>query len=188
MSPRPDRRLNAATLASCVLLLTALAACGSGASEEPTSATDSSASSSESTSESVSPTDSEDSSSEGSGGSMPVGDTVEPGQALIVSTSNVDEDTSQLASALVDAQAVDTFLAEVDPRLAADVRSAVKDVQVPAGSTLFGSVVAVGCDRPTTVEWEKTFDGIEASAPMSKSGVQCLVPVTSVALFLVEDV
>lgn len=117
---------------------------------------------------------------------MPVGEAVEPGQALIVSTSNVDEETSQLASALVDAQALDTFLAGTDPRLAADVRAAVKDAQVPAGSTLFGSVVAVGCDEPETVEWEKTFDGIQASAQLPKSGVQCLVPVTSVALFLVE--
>ncbi|MCW2833394.1 MAG: hypothetical protein JWN68_1347 [Nocardioides sp.] len=118
---------------------------------------------------------------------MPVGDTVEPGQALIVSASNVDGETSHLASALVDAKAVDSFLAGTDARLAADVRAAVKDVQVPDGNTLFGSVVAVGCESPTTVVWEKTFEGVQVTAPMPKSTVQCLVPVTSVALFLVED-
>jgi len=162
-----------------LLLLATATACGSTAEEgdQPTSATDSSASASESSS----------SSSESSGGEMPVGDAVQPGQALIVSTSNVDVETTPLATALVDAQAVDTFVADTDPRLAADVRAAVKGVQVPAGSTLFGSVVSVGCDKPVAVSWETTYEGIQATAEIPKSSVQCLVPVTWVALFLVED-
>ena len=180
MSARQDRGPNlAASLAAGLLLLTTSSGCASSGNESdgPTRATDSSASSS----------DSPGSASEGAAGTMPVGDTVEPGQALVVSVSNVDEQTSPLASALVDNRAVDTFLDGTDARLAAEVRTAMKDVQVPAGSTLFGSVVAVGCEVPASVSWESTFDGVRASAQLLKSSVQCLVPVTSVALFLVED-
>lgn len=184
-------RSTAGTLTVLVVLLGTATGCGDD-DAQPTGATDSSASTSDASSEPMSPTEtptteSQDSSAAGSGGSMPVGDAVEPGQAVIVSTSNVEGKTSPLASALVDDRAVDAFLAGADLRLAADVRAAVEDVQVPSGSTLFGAVVAVGCETPDAVSWEKTFDGIEVSAPMPKSTVQCLVPVTSVALFLVED-
>ena len=112
---------------------------------------------------------------------------MEPGQAVIVKASNVDGETAKRASALVDDQAVDAFLSATDARLAADVRAAVDAVEVPADSTLFGAVVSVGCDTPTAVNWVTTFDGIEVTPTMPKSGVQCLVPVTSVALFLVPN-
>ncbi len=162
-----------ATLTSGVLLLAVASGCASGAADPSASATESSRSS--------------DSSSSGAGASLTVGDAVEPGQALIVSASNVDGPTTQRASALVNDQAVETFVSDTDARLADEVRTAVKAVQVPDGSTLFGSVVSVGCDKPVAVTWDKTFDGIEATAEVPKSGVQCLVPVTSVALFLVAD-
>jgi hypothetical protein len=116
-----------------------------------------------------------------------IGETVEPGQAVIVSASNVDGETSTTASALVDDQSLDAFVATMDPRLATDVRAAVEAASVPAGSTLFGAVVSVGCDQPTSIEWSTTFDGIEVTPTLPKSGVQCLVPVTSVALWLVPD-
>lgn len=173
----PSVRL-AASLASCIVLLAAATGCGSLAGEdEPSSATDPSSRA----------TGTPSSASDSSTQTLSVGDTVKAGQALIVSTSNVDEPTTRLASALVDEQAVETFVADSDARLADDVRAAFEDVQVPEDSTLFGSVVAVGCDKPVAVSWQKTSDGIEATAQLPKSGVQCLVPVTSVALFLVAD-
>lgn len=168
------------TAACAVLLLSA--ACGSdtGASDDPGTATDSS-----SETPTTEPGTSDQSS--GAGARLPVGPTVEPGQAVVVEASNVDGHTATRASALVDDKAVDAFLSDIDARLAADVRSAVEAVQVPADSTLFGAVVSVGCDTPTAVTWVTTFDGIEVTPTVPKAGVQCLVPVTSVALFLVPN-
>ena len=159
--------------ASCTLLLVTVAGCTSegGDSDEPGTATDTS--SSETTGE--------------PGGRLVIGETVEPGQAVIVSASNVDGKTSTRASALVNDQAVDTFVATMEARLAEDVRAAVRATLVPAGSTLFGAVVSVGCDKPTAISWSRTFEGIEVTPTLPKSEVQCLVPVTSVALFLVPD-
>lgn len=174
------------TAACAVLLLSAAAGCGNEAdSEDPGTATDTS-SETPTTETTTADPDTSDSST-GSGASVLVGETVEPGQAVIVKASNVDGETATRASALVDDKAVDAFLSATDARLAADVRSAVKAVQVPADSTLFGAVVSVGCDTPTAVNWVTTFDGVEVTAEVPKSGVQCLVPVTSVALFLVPN-
>ena len=58
---------------------------------------------------------------------------------------------------------------------------------MPAGQTLMGAVVSVGCDEPTGIELTQTFEGYEVTAQVPKSEVQCLVAVTSVALFLVES-
>ncbi len=126
-------------------------------------------------------------STSGARGELTIADEVEPGSAMIVSASDVGGEISPRASALVDEQAVDGFLSTADQRLAADVRAAASGVRVPEGATLFGAVVAVGCDTPTAITWVSTFDGIEAEAALPKSTVQCLVPVTSVALFLVPD-
>lgn len=164
----------AVTGASCTLLLATVAGCGSegGDSEsDPGTATESPTSDS----------------STGSGGQLVIGETLEPGQAVIVSASNVDGDTATLASALVDDLALGRFVATMDARLAEDVRAAVSATQVPADSTLFGAVVSVGCQEPTAISWSKTFDGIEVTPTLPKSEVQCLVPVTSVALFLVPN-
>jgi hypothetical protein len=172
--------------ASCTLLLATVAGCGSdgGDSDDPGTATDTSTSET-TTSESPTSDSPTSDSSTGSGGQLVIGETVEPGQAVIVSASNVDGETSTLASALVDDKAVGRFLATTDARLAEDVRAAVRATQVPAGSTLFAAVVSVGCDQPTGLSWSRTFEGIEVTPTLPKSQVQCLVPVTSVALFLV---
>jgi hypothetical protein len=171
--PAPARALLrlAVTGASCTLLLATAAGCGSEGGDGAGTATES-------------PTTE---SSRGSGGQLAIGETVEPGQAVIVSASNVDGDTSTLASALVDDTAVGKFVATMEARLAEDVRAAVRATQVPADSTLFGAVVSVGCQEPTAIAWSTTFDGIEVTPTLPKSEVQCLVPVTSVALFLVPD-
>lgn len=210
MSQRPVRPAPADTNAQlawsgacCALLLAILAGCGNeaGDSEDPGTAADTSSSSaapsepapsSETTppaSPSTTPTEGQSDhtsdSSTTSGGTFTVGETVEPGQALVVSASNVDGDTARRASALVNDRALNEFLATTDKRLADDVRAAVRAVQVPAGSTLFGAVVSVGCETPTAISWTRTLDGIEVTPELPKPGVQCLVPVTSVALFLV---
>lgn len=170
--------------ACCTLLLATAAGCGSdtGDGDDPGTASDTSSDTSSET-----PSDGASTSNSGSGASFVVGESVEPGQAVIVSASNVDGETSTKASALVDDQSLEAFLAPTDPRLAKDVRAAVRQATVPADSTLFGAVVSVGCDRPTSIEWSTTFDGIEVTPTLPKSEVQCLVPVTSVALWLVPN-
>lgn len=195
MSPRsirPAPARSALSVACCTLLLLAAVGCGSqaeddeaGTATDPSTSETATATPSPSTSPSTSPGD--ESTSSGSGGNLVVGDTVEPGQAVVVSASNVKVDTTPRATALVNDEAVDAFVATLDAQLAADVRAAVQAAKVPADSTLFGSVVSVGCDTPSTVDWISTFDGIEARATLPKPGVQCLVPVTSVALFLVPN-
>lgn len=172
--------------ACCTLLLAVAVGCGSQSDDGGAGTATDTSTSETSQPDSPSPSPGDGSTyPTGSGASLRVGETVEPGRAVIVSASNVDVDITERASALIDDQAIDSFLDTTDTRLAADVRSAVMQVEVPADSTLFGSVVSVGCDTPTSVDWVRTFDGIEARATLPKPGVQCLVPVTSVALFLV---
>lgn len=192
MSPRSIRSASrrsasrvALGVAGCTLLLAA-AGCGSETSDDSGTASDPSTSEATKTSTpEPSPAPTDKGTSSGSGGNMTVGDAVEPGQAVIVSASNVKVEAAPRASALVDDAAIDDFVASFDAQLGADVRAAAAKVQVPADSTLFGSVVSVGCETPSTVDWVSTFDGVEAQATLPKPGVQCLVPVTSIALFLV---
>jgi hypothetical protein len=71
--------------------------------------------------------------------------------------------------------------------LASQVEAAVRRTTVPDGQELWGAVVSVGCEEPTGIELVQTFEGYEVTAMLPKSTVQCLVAVTSVALFLVES-
>lgn len=199
MSPRSVRSAStrsqlklAVSTACCTLLLASVVGCGSQSDDGDTATDGSTAETSQpdspSPSSSTSPSTSsgdDDTSESGAGGTLVVAETVEPGQTVIVSASNVKVEMTERASALIDDKAVDVFLAATDEQLAGDVRSAVTQVEVPADSTLFGSVVSVGCETPTSVDWTRTFEGIEARATLPKPSVQCLVPVTSVALFLV---
>lgn len=190
MSPRSIRSANrrsasrvALSVAGCALLLAA-AGCGSETGDDSGTASDPSTSEATKTG-TPEPAPSPGEESTGSGGNLTVGEVVEPGQAVVVSASNVKVEAAPRASALVDDEAIDAFVASLDAQFGADVRTAAAKVQVPADSTLFGSVVSVGCETPSTVDWVSTFDGIEAQATLPKPGVQCLVPVTSIALFLV---
>ncbi len=170
-----------------VLLMSALGGCGSQSDDSPSSAQDPSDSTGSTGSIEPSPSSEDSATARASGARLAVGDQVKAGQAVIVSVSNVKAPITPLASALPDDKSVDMFLDSLDPRLGADVREAITAAQVPAGSVLFGSVVAVGCDQPLAVEVATTFEGLETTGVMPKSGVQCLVPVTSVALFVYES-
>ncbi len=190
-----------AALATCAVLLVTATGCGSrveegqspssasdspsSASESPSSASESPSSASESPSPSESPSETPQTGTSLSRRTLIVGDTVEAGQAIVVSASNVDGPTTPLASPLNDDQAVNTFVASLDARLGSEVRAALEEVQVQGDSVLYGSVVAVGCDTPVAVVWKETPEGVETTAEMPKSTVQCLVPVTSVAIFVI---
>ncbi|QIK74330.1 hypothetical protein [Nocardioides piscis] len=187
MSARPAHtargrhfRLLAGTASTLVLI----AAAGCGTETDPGSATDPSPATPSQTETQDDPS-AKVGADEADGGTLSVGDSVTPGQAHVVSASNVKTERPLNASALPDDEAAEAYLADLDPRLAEAVRPAIEDVEVPSDHTLFASLVSVGCDEPTQITWTRTFEGITANGKLPVKGVQCLVPVTSLALFLV---
>lgn len=72
-----------------------------------------------------------------------------------------------------------------DHPLARDVRRAATGVDVPPGMVLVGSVVWLGCDIPTAVRVETQPLRLVAE-PVPSPLQECLAPVTSVALALVD--
>lgn len=187
----------AITGVSCVLLLSTVAGCGSESGNSDDGADTATDSSQTTPAEETSPSETapDDSGDQADSPStdattattatLRTGDEVVPGQAVVVSASNVKGETSKLASALVDDASIDAFLGNLDQGYADKVRVAAQATEVPAGSTLFGAIVSVGCEEPTSITWDQTFDGIEVSATVPKSDIQCLVPVTSIALFVI---
>lgn len=118
---------------------------------------------------------------------LPAGATASTTTARIVSASNADGDTSPSPVPLGDRSSLRTFVAPLGADLGPRVEAAVRETTVPAGQHLMGAVVAIGCEEPTGIELTQTFEGYEVSARVPKTDVQCLVAVTSVALFLVES-
>lgn len=93
------------------------------------------------------------------------------------------------AVALGDDEAVQAFGAQFrTPNLTDRISRVVARTDVPLGSTLYGAVVAVGCDVPAGVVVTRSAEGVVLTAqPGKKSQVQCFAAVTSVALVLVTD-
>ncbi|KRF36916.1 hypothetical protein [Nocardioides sp. Soil805] len=131
-------------------------------------------------------TSTEGDTSSGGGAVLVAGETPTTTETRIVSASNADGDVTPRPVPLVDAAAVREFVAPFGADLAPQVQAAVRETEVPDGQTLMGAVVAIGCDEPTGIELTQTFEGYEVKGIVPKSGVQCLVAVTSVALFLVD--
>ena len=115
-------------------------------------------------------------------------DTVQaPEQAVVVSASNVKASRPRPTPARSSTTRRSTpSWPRLDRQLAADVRTAVQAAKVPADSTLFGSVVSVGCETPS-IAWTgsppSTGSRLGRRCPSRGSSAWC--PVTSVALFLV---
>jgi hypothetical protein len=123
-----------------------------------------------------------------SGGStlLVAGETPSTTTTRIISASNVGGAVDPRPVPVQDAASRDELLAPLGADLGRRVRAAVRQTEVPDGQTLMAAVVAVGCDEPTGIELVPTSDGYEVTGVVPKSGVQCLVPVTSVALFLID--
>jgi hypothetical protein len=92
------------------------------------------------------------------------------------------------ASALGDDASVRRFVAQfTNDGLARQVRDSVARTEVPEGQTLYGAVVALGCDSPTDVEVDVTAGGVAITAqPVPSPLPECLAPMTTVALVLVD--
>lgn len=182
-------------LAAALTALT-LSACGQSDGD---SATDSAADRASaptdgtSTSEQVTPAPDDSASATGGAGAttgggavLVAGDTPSTTTARIISASNVEGEVDARPVPVEDPESLDELVTTLGADLGPRVRAAVRRSEVPAGETLMAAVVAVGCDRPTGVELVQTFDGYEVTGIVPKSGVQCLVAVTSVALFTVD--
>jgi hypothetical protein len=183
----PVRIVLAATLATVTL-----SACGQSDSDgadsatEPTSSAPTSEESAPEPGDSASATGGEGATSTGGGAVLVAGDTATTTTTRIISVSNADGQVSTRPVPLEDQAALDDFVSGFGADLGPQVRDAVRETDVPEGQTLMGAVVAVGCDEPTGIELAQTFDGYEVTGIVPKAGVQCIVAVTSVALFLVE--
>jgi hypothetical protein len=71
--------------------------------------------------------------------------------------------------------------------LANQVRAKVAATDIPAGQRLMGAVVSVGCDVPTGVSVTGGAGGVHLQPMFTGERLpECLVPVTSIALVLVE--
>lgn len=108
----------------------------------------------------------------------------------LVSQSNVEVSTSPRAVVLDSRAAVGDFDQRyTGSQMGSALARAYGRADVPDGEVLVGAVVDVSCRAPSKVRVEQTDHGIEVTAVAEKSKVevQCLVPVTTVALVSVPE-
>jgi len=156
---------------SALLVLLLVAACGDD-SREDARATDSASSS---------PTES------GTPGDASAA-TVDFVQVALLSETNAGGEVSQQPTLLDSPAAVTNFAATLDGRtMAGKIKSAVVKTDVPDGQAIVGSVVAIGCDVPSGVTLVWNGAGLDVTPLKAKQSHQeCLAPVTTVALLMVD--
>ena len=90
---------------------------------------------------------------------------------------------------LPDANAVHNFSAQFkDDRMETRLLQLIDGLDVPDDQATYAAVVAIGCEVPPDVVVTSTDTGIliEGTKPMTKP-VECLAPVTSVAVVFVDE-
>ena len=111
----------------------------------------------------------------------------------MVSETAVGGMVSPGAVALVDVTAVQQFAAQFEnDRMETRLLQSFDSIKVPEDKAAYAAVVAIGCEVPPDVTVTSTDTGILVEA--AKSGddatddpVECLAPMTSVAIVLVEE-
>ena len=179
------RRALAAALAGTALLLTG---CGSDDGSRSLTAPDGSpeATSSRSASPAASPSPSPSPSDRYTGGAPGAEPSIPPAAPRLVdlvSVSAIGGEVTNEPTPVGSTQARRDYVAALAPRVRRPLQQAVLTVDAASGTEVTATVVAIGCDTPTDVEVTRTAEGyaVEA-APMRPSGVQCLVPVTTIAV------
>jgi hypothetical protein len=107
----------------------------------------------------------------------------------MVTESNVGGMMSPGATPLADVSAVQQFSGQFeDDRMQTRLIELIDGLEVPDDKAAYAAVVAIGCDVPPEVTVTSTDTGIliEGTKAPGK-GVQCLVPMTSVAVVLVDE-
>jgi hypothetical protein len=109
----------------------------------------------------------------------------------LVSASNAEGSVSPRGVVLDSRKAVEEFSGQFSG--AQMVRALEKEysrADLPKDEVMMGAVVDVSCQAPTGLQVEKTKRGVEITAsgkPSKGKEVQCLVPVTTVALVSVPE-
>src|SRR4051794_2971077 len=95
---------------------------------------------------------------------------------------------SGTAAPLSDDTSVREFVSQfTNDDLVRQVEASVAGTDVPQGQTLYGAVVALGCDSPTAVNVEVAGSAVTITAQKVPSPKpECLAPMTTVALVLVN--
>lgn len=107
----------------------------------------------------------------------------EPTVVALVSGSAAGGRVSPEAVRVEDPAALADFAARFDGHLGERVVAAAETADVPEGHVLFAAVVDLGCEPPDDVRVTEAADGARVTAVTEKpSGIQCLVPITTVAL------
>ena len=97
--------------------------------------------------------------------------------------------TSPGAVALTDTAAVQQFSGQFeDDRMQTRLIQVFDDLTVPDDQAAYAAVVAIGCEVPPDVVVTSTDTGIliEGTKPTTKP-VECIAPMTSVAIVLVDE-
>ncbi len=74
-----------------------------------------------------------------------------------------------------------------DERMGEQLQAEVAGADVPDGETLLGAVVSIACAAPEEIFVESTDRGVSITGGKVDTTMQCLVPVTSVALVSVDS-
>lgn len=106
----------------------------------------------------------------------------------VISESNVDGTVDAQATVLDSQAAVDEFAGTFSgSQMGQSLQREYRDADVPDGEVLVGAVIGVACQPPNNLKVEKTDRGVDITATAKISKVQCLVPVTTVALVSVPE-
>lgn len=108
--------------------------------------------------------------------------------ALLTATGGGGQ-VDPVATALGTPAQVATFVKQFrSPALADRVRQAVAGANVPAGSTVVGAVVSLGCDRPPGIDVIHGTGQVQIIPHEVASPLQeCLAPMTTVAIVAVPQ-
>lgn len=120
------------------------------------------------------------------GGTPSVEETVDPLDAdgvegveiKLVRGTNGGGSVGDEAVPVTEDEQLEEFLADLDPDFAEKVRTRVGQLVLGPDQGVLAQVVAIGCESPTSA----TLRGNTIQAEVPKSEVQCLAPVTTVAL------
>jgi hypothetical protein len=109
-------------------------------------------------------------------------------EVALLSESDVGGSVSDVAVPLDDQEAVAAFAEQFEgSRMHEALEEAVAGADVGPRRALLGSVVAVGCAQPEQLLVRATGAGVEVTSTAPKERMQCLVPVTTVALVTVDE-
>jgi hypothetical protein len=163
------------------LAVALLAGCGS---DEPEATPAEQETTSEPTDETSKPTPEEPSPSE----TFPPGP-IEYTAIALVSASNAEGTVSPRAIVLDSQEAVGKFAGQFGgDQMGRALAREYARADLPKDEVMLGAVVDVSCEAPSALQVEKTKRGVEVTATAKASkNVQCLVPVTTVALVSVPE-